>query len=178
MKIVIINGSPHKAGTSAVLLEQFKRGAKEKGHQVDVFDAAKEKVTPCIACDHCRTTDKGCVFKDGMEKLNPLLLDAELVVFATPLYYFGLSAQLKSVIDRFYANNSALKTAHKKTAILATCGDNESWTTDALKLHYETICSYLNWDIIDSIYAKGVYEREDIEGTEYPKLAYEMGLKL
>ena len=139
MNILVINGSPHVKGTSALLMEEFIRGAQEKGHEIHVFHAAREDVHPCIACDTCRKTGNGCVFKDGMEKLNPMLADAELVVFVTPLYYFGMSAQIKAVFDRFYANNTALREQQKKTIVLATCGDTEDWTFDALKHHLKML---------------------------------------
>ena len=118
MNILVINGSPHVKGTSTLLMDEFIRGAQEKGHETHVFHAAREDVHPCIACDTCRKTGNGCVFKDGMEKLNPMLADAELVVFVTPLYYFGMSAQIKAVFDRFYANNAALREQQKKTIVL------------------------------------------------------------
>ena len=153
MNILVINGSPHVKGTSALLMDEFIRGAQEKGHEIHVFHAAREDVHPCIACDTCRKTDNGCVFKDGMEKLNPMLEDAELVVFVTPLYYFGMSAQIKAVFDRFYANNT-------------------------LKHHFEDAFRYMRWTCIGSVYALGMYVREDIEQSDYPKEAYELGRSL
>ncbi|MEL7635445.1 MULTISPECIES: flavodoxin family protein [Sporomusa] len=178
MNIVLINGSPRPKGTSALLSDEFIKGATAKGHCINVFNAAKEELHPCIACDKCRTAANGCVFKDGMEKLNPLLLSADMVVFVTPLYYFGMSSQIKIAIDRFYANNSALRAQPKKFAVLATCGDQEDWTFDALKLHYESLGKYLNWELIGSVYAEGVYVREDIENSSYPERAYEFGSSL
>ena len=178
MNILVINGSPHVKGTSALLMDEFIRGAQEKGHEIHVFHAAREDVHPCIACDTCRKTGNGCVFKDGMEKLNPMLEDAELVVFVTPLYYFGMSAQIKAVFDRFYANNTALREQQKKTIVLATCGDTEDWTFDALKQHFEDAFRYMRWTCIGSVYALGMYVREDIEQSDYPKEAYELGRSL
>ena len=174
MNILVINGSPHVKGTSALLMEEFIRGA----HEIHVFHAAREDVHPCIACDTCRKTGNGCVFKDGMEKLNPMLADAELVVFVTPLYYFGMSAQIKAVFDRFYANNTALREQQKKTIVLATCGDTEDWTFDALKHHFEDAFRYMRWTCIGSVYALGMYVREDIEQSDYPREAYELGRSL
>ena len=113
-----------------------------------------------------------------MEKLNPMLADAELVVFVTPLYYFGMSAQIKAVFDRFYANNSTLREQQKKTIVLATCGDTEDWTFDALKHHFEDAFRYMQWTCIGSVYALGMYVREDIEHSGYPKEAYELGRSL
>lgn len=178
MKILLINGSPHVKGTSALLKDEFIRGAAEKGHEVKVFHAAQETVHPCIACDKCREESGRCVFHDAMDTLNPLLIEADLVVFVTPLYYFGMSTQLKSVIDRFYASNSALRSCGKKAVILATCGDTDDWAFDALKQHFETVCRYLKWELAGSIYAAGMYVREDIENSLYPEAAYQLGKNL
>jgi len=127
MKITIITGSPRKNGTTSLLAEEFIRGAKEAGHDVFLFDAAFEKIAPCVACDRCQVNGAKCVQNDSMEKLNPELLAADFIVFITPLYYFGMSAQLKLAIDRFYANSSKLETG-KKTILLAAAHDNENWT--------------------------------------------------
>ena len=109
MKIVMITGSPHRHGTSALLADAFIQGAQEAGHTVFRFDAAFQELHPCRACERCHNTDKGCIYKDGMEELNPHLLEADLVAFASPIYYYDWSAQLKLAIDRFYANSTALR---------------------------------------------------------------------
>ena len=105
MKVTVITGSPHKKGTSALLADEFIRGAQEAGWDTFRFDAAFEKVTPCLGCDRCGIGAAPCVQKDAMQKLMPELLTSQVVALVTPLYYFGFSAQIKTVIDRFYANN-------------------------------------------------------------------------
>ena len=100
MKIVMITGSPHRHGTSALLADAFIQGAQEAGHTVFRFDAAFQELHPCRACERCHNTDKGCIYKDGMEELNPHLLEADLVAFASPIYYYDWSAQLKLAIDQ------------------------------------------------------------------------------
>ena len=113
-----------------------------------------------------------------MEKLNPLLLEADCVVFVTPLYYFGMSAQLKLVIDRFFANNTQLRSQKKLAVLLAACGDKEEWAMDALVSHYQTILHYLHWVDAGSVLGYGMYVREDIENSNYPLLAKELGKSL
>ena len=178
MKILMINGSPHKMDTTALMMEKFMQGAKEAGHEINVYDAAEELVHPCIACDACRKGNDGCVFKDGMEKLNPMLFQSDIIVFVTPLYYFGMSTQIKAVIDRFYANNTKLREMPKKVIVLASCGDTDDDTFGALKHHFEAIWKYLHWTQIGSVYALGMYLREDIEASNYPAQAYELGKRL
>lgn len=178
MNILMINGSPHEKGTTALLKEKFKKGALENGHTINEYDAAKELVHPCIACDSCRRGISECIFKDGMEILNPMLFQSDIIVFVTPLYYFGMSTQIKAVIDRFYANNTKLREMPKKVIILASCGDTDDDTFDAMQQHITAICKYMHWTEIGSVYALGMYVREDIEASHYPTKAYELGKSL
>ena len=140
MKIVVVTGSPHKAGTSALLADKFIEGAQSKGHDVfrfnaafedihpcrqskghDVFrfNAAFEDIHPCRGCDACGMNGP-CVQKDAIEeKLIQKLVDCDMIVLVTPLYYFGFSAQLKTVIDRFYSRTGSI---HKKLHGTTTAG--------------------------------------------------------
>ena len=177
MQVTVITSSPRKKGTTSLLADEFIRGAVEAGHVVFRFDAAFEKVSPCHACDSCRTGSPQCVQHDSMEKLNPSLIASDCIVFVTPLYYFGMSAQLKTVIDRFYANNSRLQ-SHKQAVLLAAAADSEAWTVDALQSHYKTILKYLGWQDAGILLGMGCASRNDIEKTDYPNQAYLMGKTL
>ncbi|MCL1893360.1 MAG: flavodoxin family protein [Holophagaceae bacterium] len=177
MQVTVITGSPHKKGTTSLLADEFIRGAVEAGHIVFRFDAAFEKVSPCLGCDGCRTSGTQCVQHDSMEKLNPSLLASDCIVFVTPLYYFGMSAQLKTVIDRFYANNSKLQSS-KQAILLTAAADSETWTVEALDSHYGTILRYLGWQLAGTLLAMGCAVRMDIEKTDYPNQAYLIGKTL
>jgi multimeric flavodoxin WrbA len=174
MKITVITGSPHRNGASALLADQFIQGAREAGHDVFRFDAAFEEVASCLGCNHCRTSGI-CIRNDSMNKLNPELLASSVVVFVTPLYYHGMSAQLKAVIDRFYSNDPELKGSGKRAILMATSYASEDWIMQDLASHYETIVKYLKWRNSDILLAKGCGTRVDIEKTDYPSLAYQMG---
>lgn len=87
MKILVLESSPHKNGSSNILAEQFKAGAETTGREVSVFDAAHAKITPCIACEYCHTKGGGvCCQQDDMETLKQMILSSDMVVLATPLY--------------------------------------------------------------------------------------------
>lgn len=118
MKITVLTGSPRKSGNSACLAGQFIKGAEEKGHEVFRFDCAFKNVGPCRACNRCGM-DGPCIIDDDFSELRPHLVEADMVVFATPMYYFGISAQMKRVIDRFYAINGQIKGAPKKSGLHA-----------------------------------------------------------
>lgn len=110
MKILVLNGSPTKNGNTAALVEAFKEGAESKGHEVTVVNVAHKKVNGCLSCNYCRGRGNGqCVQKDDMQEIYPLLQEADMITFASPIYYFTMSAQLQAVIQRFYAINHPAK---------------------------------------------------------------------
>ena len=175
MYIVMITGSPHRHGTSALLADEFIRGATESGHAVFRFDAAFECVHPCIGCDTCRCGKKPCVFQDGMNYLYPELKKADMIVFVSPLYYHGLSAQIKMVIDRFHGIDDDLVGTDKKAMLLMTAASTvESIYNGAVGSYMETL-KYLGWKDCGVLLAYGCYGRDAIEKTNYPQKAYEMG---
>ncbi len=178
MKITVITGSPHKNGTSALLADKFIEGAQQAGHEVFRFNAAFEDIHPCLGCDRCRM-DGPCVHQDAIDKkLMPQLLAADLVVFVTPLYYWGMSAQLKTVVDRFYASNAKLCGSGKKAILMATAYDAKDWTMSSLTHHYQTLMKYLGWEDIGTVLAVGCGSRPVIERSEFPEQAYQLGLKI
>ena len=163
MKITILSGSPHKNGTSSLLVDYFIKGAESKGHDVFRFDAAFRKVHPCIGCEHCHTENKKCRFKDDMDELNPHLLNSDIIVFATPLYYFGMSAQLKAAIDRFYANHYNLLNSNKKTILFVTAWNNEDWKMQSIVSQFETLNKYMGFENIGTkIAVSGAYSTPSI----------------
>ncbi|HBD64467.1 MAG TPA: flavodoxin family protein [Clostridiales bacterium] len=178
MKILVLAGSPHLHGTTSYLADKFSEGAQEAGNEVIRFDVAKLKVHPCTGCDHCRRNDEKCIFDDDMSQIYPRLLEADAVVLVTPLYYFGMTAQLKAVIDRFYAINSSLRKQSKKLLLIGAGGDEEDWAMSALKSHYSTVCRYLGWSEGGMVLALGAETREDVENGIYAEAAKKMGREI
>lgn len=174
MKILLISGSPHKAGTTSVLIKAFSKGAESAEHEVYHFNAGEKEVHPCIACEKCHSAVSACVFRDAFDEIRDMLIEADAVVFASPIYYYGLTAQLKAVIDRFYGIDEQLRTA-KKTALLLACGDNTMESAECAASPFYGMVDYLGWEIADVIAAKGCYTAEDVVNTEYPDQAYELG---
>lgn len=173
MKILILTGSPRKNGNSNTLAEHFIRGAEEAGHEIVRFDAAFKEVHPCIGCNKCGMNGE-CVFKDDFEFVRNHIVDAGMVVFATPMYYFGISAQIKAVIDRFYAINGSIHVP-KKAALLMTYADNDKRKEKAITDHYEILLDYLGWSDAGKIIAPGVWPVGAVNHTKYPELAYLLG---
>ena len=116
MKITMMFGSPHLNGTTNALAEQFIRGAQEVGQEVTRLDLGRMKIGPCLACDYCSRTKSGCVQKDDMPQVEQAVREADLIVLVTPLYYYGMSAQLKEQAPKVLFAN-AVETAHNSILI-------------------------------------------------------------
>lgn len=177
MKIVVLQGSPNKNGSTNILVEEFSRGAKESGHTVQRLDLTDMNVNTCTGCVACGY-EGPCVQKDDNQKIKKAVLEADMIVFATPLYYYGMSAQLKTVIDRFCSYNSSITRKHMKSALLSVAWNNDTWTFDALESHYRTLVRYLNFQDQGSILGKGCGSPSMTKYTCFPQEAYEMGRKL
>ena len=177
MKIVLLQGSPNKKGSTHILAEEFSRGAREAGHSVQRFDLTDLQVNPCTGCIACGY-EGPCVQKDDNEKIRTAVLGADMIVFATPLYYYGMSAQLKTVIDRFCAYNSSITRKHMKSALLSVAWNSNGWTFDALESHYETLVRYLDFQDQGRILGKGCGSPSMKKRSPYPERAYELGKRL
>lgn len=178
MKIVLINSSPHseEQSTSRYLAKKFIDGAKSAGHEIFIFDAANEETHPCRGCDMCGM-DGDCIFSDAIQtKLMPQMLQADLLVLVTPLYYFGMSAQLKTIVDRFYSRTTRL--SGKKSMIISTAWNTADWTMEALKSHYETLVRYMSWQDVGQVWATGCGTRSMVERSEFGDMAFKIGAAL
>ena len=177
MKIVVLEGSPNKHGSSNMLANEFIRGAQEAGHTVRVIDAAHSDIHPCTGCIHCGY-EGPCVQKDDVEKFRGEILEADMMVFVTPLYYYGMSAQLKTLIDRFCAFNSSIQSKHMKSALIAAAWNSDSWTFQALESHYQTLVRYLNLTDMGMVLGKGCGSPAMATHSSCTQRAYELGNRL
>ena len=134
MKIVVLMASPNTDGSTRILAESFAKGAEEGGHSVEIIDVCTLNIAPCTGCIACGY-EGDCVQYDDNEIIRRKLLSCDMVVFATPLYYYGMSAQLKTVVDRFCAYNSSLNRRHLKSALLTVAWNSQDWTFEALEAH-------------------------------------------
>ncbi|MBR5115381.1 MAG: flavodoxin family protein [Oscillospiraceae bacterium] len=120
MKIAIFNGSPRKENTAA-MIEAFREGAQAAGHEVVEYHVGRMKIAGCLGCEYCHTKGEGsCVQKDDLEKILPAYREADMIVFASPIYYFTMTAQMEAAIQRVYCIGKPLKA--KKAALLLSSG--------------------------------------------------------
>lgn len=129
MNILVLNGSPRPAGSTKQMVEAFRQGAADAGHRVNVVDVCQKHIAGCLACEYCHTKGHGtCIQKDDMQEIYDLLKSAEMLVIASPIYYHGLSGQIKCVIDRFYSAAYPSKPDKlKKVAMILSSGDPDMY---------------------------------------------------
>ena len=172
MNILILTGSPRRNGTSNLLLENFIKGIDKEKNTIKRYDTAFLKIDACNACYGCENGK--CIKKDDMQDIYNDLLRADMIVFVTPIYYYNFSAQLKKVIDRFYAIDEELHTK-KEVILLATAYNDEEKVTKPIQVELEAICEYFKWNIKGEVLALGCGEPEDIIKTKYLEKAYNLG---
>lgn len=147
MKILVLNGSPRPNGNTAAMVKTFKAAAESNGHQVALFNVCKMNIKGCLACEYCHGKGDGaCVQKDDMQQIYEELKDAEMLILAAPVYYHGISGQLKCVIDRFYSVLYPTAPATlKKVAMFLSSGDDNMY--DGAKFSYDgDFLGYLGLD--------------------------------
>ena len=144
MKILVLNGSPRK-GNTVTAINSFIEGVNGR-HEVEVVDTYKLKVSPCMACGACGCTN-GCVANDDSNMIAEKVVEADMIVFATPVYWWGITAQIKMVLDKLYC--MAVKMSEKKAAVIAVGGDlTDSVQYQLIKTQFECIADYMKWDIL------------------------------
>ena len=137
MKIAILNGSPRKENTAA-MAEAFKQGAEAAGHEVEILQVGKMKINGCLACEYCHGKGAGkCIQKDDLEKLMPAYLESDMIVFASPIYYFAPTAQLEAAWQRVYCIGKPAKAT--KAALLLS---SASGFYDAAIAQYKGFTAY------------------------------------
>lgn len=134
MKILVLNGSPRIEGNCAHMIDGFRNGAEEAGHEITILNVGRMNLNGCLACEYCHSKSDGtCIQKDDMQQIYSLLQKSDMIVFASPIYYYSISAQLNCVIQRTY-NIGVLENV-KKTALILSSGDSDVY--DAAIYQYE-----------------------------------------
>jgi multimeric flavodoxin WrbA len=181
-KILILKGSPREKGNSATLAEQLAAGAREAGAQVESVYLHALDLRPCDGCDECRGTGGICIIKDDMQPLYPKVAAADVLVFASPVYWFTISAQLKTCIDRWYSfGASDWQEFHgKQAAILLTYGDSDLYTSGGINAinTFETMFRFLEMKIAGMVYGTANDVGDVQKQPELMEKAYKLGQQL
>ena len=175
MKILVLESSGNKHGSSNLLASEFIRGAKEQGHQITEYDVIRKDIRSCLGCNHCGMSGP-CVQKDDYEnELKDLIRDTDMIAFVMPVYYYNWPAQMKTVIDRFYSFTTELTMMHKKTVLLSVAWDSTDTVFEVTKAYYRTICGYMQFQDCGSVLGKGCGTPSMTKRSSYMKQAYELG---
>lgn len=176
MKVLIISSSPRKGGNSEVLCGQFAKGASEAGHEVETLLLGQMSIAPCRACYACMETHR-CAIGDDMEEVFQKLLAADVIVLASPVYFYSVSAQMKAMIDRCLVDHKSLN--HKKFYFIITAADAQHEAADGTLAAFR---GFLNCLPVAKeqgiIYGTGAWDKGDIYRHPAYEKAYEMGKKV
>lgn len=171
--ILVLSGSPRKGGNSDILCDQFVMGAKESGNEVEKIFISNKKIGYCTGCYACEKTGK-CAQKDDMADILEKMIKADVIVMATPVYFYSLDAQMKTLIDRTVARYTEIN--NKEFYFIATAAVNSK---AALERTIECFRGFT--DCLEGakekgvIYGTGAWEKGDIKSSDAMKEAYEMG---
>ena len=174
MNILILAGSPRKGGNTDLLVNAFVKGAQQK-HQVEVVSVHDYKVSPCMGCNACfRHKEHGCCQDDDMTAIYRKMAIADMLVIASPVYFYGLSAQLKAVIDRFH--NPIRDTFHiKKMALLLVGAASLPELFDSILTQYQLCLNFFKLEDVGHVLVRGVKEKGDISTSGQLDEAYQLG---
>jgi multimeric flavodoxin WrbA len=172
--VLVISASPRKGGNSDTLCDEFIRGVQESGNQAEKIFLASRKIGYCIGCGVCNTTHK-CVQKDEMAEILDKMVDADVIVLATPVYFYTMDAQMKTLIDRTVPRYTEIQ--NKDFYFIVAAADTEQ------KMMDRTIEGFRGFtqDCLTGarekgiIYGTGAWQAGEIKGTPAMKQAYEMG---
>lgn len=175
-KIIVLNGSPRKKGNTSALVKAFTEGAESAGNSVTGFFLDGMNIHGCKGCfGGGKNPDSPCVQKDDMDKIYPAYKEADVVVLATPLYYWSISGQLKGAFDRLFAVAECDPDYRnpKKDSILIMAA--EGYGFEESEYWYDRLEKHLGWKNLGKILCGGVMTVGDIEGRSELKEAYELG---
>lgn len=174
--VLIISASPRKNGNSQMLCEAFQKGAEEAGHTVKLIRLAEKKIGFCRACDYCMKHDGVCVLKDDMAEILEDYKKADVLVLSSPVYFYGICAQMKTFIDRTYPIWQNL--GQKEVYYIISAGLDEKIIRRSLG-DLDGFVEHLDkYEIRGRIYAPNVMEAGKVEDTPAVDEAYRMGLQV
>ncbi|MGM9713122.1 MAG: flavodoxin family protein [Prevotella sp.] len=178
MHILTLSGSPRKGGNTDMFAEAFARGAHDGGHDVRTVSVHDVNVRPCMGCNACfRREDMSCVQHDDMADVYALLSWADMLVIASPVYFYGVSSQLKAIIDR--CHNPIRDTFHiRKAALLLVGAASLPDLFDSITTQYRLCLRFFNIEDAGQILVRGAREKGDVRQTDALEKAYMMGRRL
>lgn len=171
-KVLILSGSPRKNGNSDILCDEFMKGAVEAGNEVEKIRVAEKNIGYCRACYACKNGP--CAIKDDMTEVLQKMIDADVIVLASPVYFYSIDAQLKALIDRTVAR--WLEVKDKEFYYIVTAADGEEEAAETTINCFRGYADCVNGaKEMGIVYGMGVYEKGEVKNTKAMLEAYGMG---
>ena len=174
MNILVLSGSPRKGGNTELLAEAFAKGATEGQHRVEIVSVRDYKVNPCLGCNACFNTDGVCAQKDDMAAIYEKMSQADMLVIASPVYFYGISAQLKTFIDRLH-NPIRDSFPIQKMALLLVGAASLPELFDAILTEYILCLNFFKLEDAGHVLVRKVNNKGDIKNTDALNEAYSLG---
>lgn len=179
-RIVILNGSPRRKGNTSMLVKAFTGGAESAGHTVTEFFLDGMDIHGCKGCFGGHSSKEcPCVQRDDMDKIYPAVKASDVVVLASPLYYWTMSGQLRTALDRLFAleeGDGNLLRGNGRAAVLLMAA--EGYGFEEAALYYDHLMEHLRWKNLGKVLCGGVMDVGDIEGRKELDAARELGRSL
>jgi multimeric flavodoxin WrbA len=175
-KIIVLAGSPRKEGNTDRLVAAFVKGA-EKNNEVEVFSVHNYKVNPCIGCNSCFSRERNnCFQNDDMQQIYKKLSEADILVIASPVYFYGISSQLKTVIDRLH---TPLRNSFniKKLALILVGAAELPEMFDAILTQYKLTLNFFKLEDAGKVLVRGAKDKGDVTQVGLEQ-AYKLGLSI
>ena len=171
-KIIVISASPRKGGNSDTLCNEFIKGAEEAGHEVEKIFLRDKKIDYCRACYYCRDHNGVCTIKDDVPAIIDKMIVADTIVLSTPVYFYSMNAQLKTIIDRSVMKWLEIK--NKNFYLIATAAEDDEHAMEGTIKSFRGFLECLEGaNEAGLILAGGVYQPGEITGHPALQQAYE-----
>lgn len=175
--IVILNGSPRRRGNTSALVREFTKGAESGGNKVTEFFLNDMDIRGCRGCFGCHSgRECPCAQKDDMNQIYPAVKDCQVIILATPLYYWNMSGQIRTAVDRLFAleeGDGNLLRGHGRSSALLMAAEGNGF--EDVVLYYDHLMEHLRWENLGHVLAGGNCDPGDIEGKAELQKAYELG---
>lgn len=173
-KVLILSGSPRKGGNSDLLCDEFLRGASDGGNDVEKIRISTENIAPCLGCYYCTSNNGACVQKDGMAEILQKMIDADVIVLASPVYFYSVDAQIKALIDRTVAR--WLEVKNKEFYYIVTMADDSVASADTALACFRGYADCVEGAVEKGVaVGYGVYEPGKVKDTAVMEKVYLMG---
>lgn len=178
-KVLVLVGSPRKHGNTDRLADEFIRGAQESGHETEKVLLRDRKINGCLGCGACQRNGGQCVQKDDMQELYDKWLDADVVVLASPVYFYTWSSQMKAVLDRTFSIEQKVQNT-KFYLLSAAAAPSEDYMNVMLESFRRYVGCFRAGGNEEGgyVFGLGTNAPGDVAGSEAMKKAYRMGFEL